>query len=95
MALPIEMTHRAEIDITAWNPQVIATPDGRQMLVRAEIVEQRPEGGRPTGKYIHLGLSSADAMKLLSILREFQQRFALQSPTQVTTIDVPPAKERQ
>ena len=47
------MTGRAEIDITVRIPDVVASPDGRQMLMRAEIVIsiQRRVPGQPENTY--------------------------------------------
>ena len=88
------MTGRADIDITVRNPDVVASPDGRQMLVRAEIVIsiQRRVPGQP--EINTAWLSAVDAMRLLSILSEFQKRFGLPSP-QATKTYAPSAKERQ
>ena len=67
-------------DVLVIEPEVLAHPDGETFAIRFQFVEETDEGrseGRPSGKYISLSLTPADAMELLGHLRGAQARFRL------------------
>ena len=59
---------KADLDITGYQPDLVAGKDGQQVIVRCEIVDQPATGPQRSGKYIHLGLTAADAMRLLFLV---------------------------
>jgi hypothetical protein len=84
---------QADFDITGYAPDLVVGKNGRQAIIRCEIVDQPSEGPRRSGKYIHLGLTAADAMRLLAHLQGAQKQFGWPIP-QGIMIDVPPPIDR-
>jgi hypothetical protein len=86
---------KADIDLTGRTPDLIVFHDGSQVIIRCEQVEQTTEGPKPNGKIIHLGLTAADAMRLLNHLSEARRRLQLEAvPTGSQQTIVPPSKKR-
>ena len=84
---------KSDLDVSGYQPDLVAGKDGRQIIVRCEIIDQIATGPRRSGKYIHLDLTAADAMQLLSRLQAAQKQFGWPVP-QTTVISVPPAADR-
>jgi len=85
----------AEINLSAANPCLVVQKDGSQIVIRCEEVEQTRNGPRKSGRYIHLGMTTADATQLLALLKDAEQRQALVGGHhRVMIVDVPPEKDR-
>jgi hypothetical protein len=85
----------ADLDLSGCNPALIVSKNNSQIVIRCEQVTHVPSGPQRTGKYIHLGMTAADAMLLLAQLKEAQRRQVLPDPPgQPTMTDVPPEKDR-
>ena len=83
-----------DFDFTCYAPDLLTPLDGSQVIIRAEVVVHDPVA-RQSGKHIHLGMTPADAMRLLAQLRSVQQQFAWPDASgQGETIVVPPEREK-
>jgi hypothetical protein len=67
----------ADHDLSACEPDVIVTNNPRQVIVRARLLEQTPEGPQKSDKYIHLTLTTAEAMQLMNLLQDAQSKNSL------------------
>lgn len=85
---------KRDIEIHGYRPEVTSSRDVKHFIIRCEIIEPHPKGARRSGKHINLGLTQADAMRLLAQLQSAQQHFSLPTPALVKPIDVPPTKDQ-
>jgi hypothetical protein len=82
-------------DLTVWNPNLSVSKPHRQIIIEAEIVDQTDAGPKPSGNAIRLGMTAADAMRLLTLLKSAQQQLGLPDwHGEVTMTSVPPAKQK-
>jgi hypothetical protein len=67
-----------------------------QVILRCEKVSHASGTGKRTGKYIHLGMTAADAMRLLAMLSAVQKKFGYQLPPGEETFSdfVPPDSKK-
>jgi len=84
----------ADFEFSGTDLNVIVTmTDPRQIIVRAQLVEQTPEGPQRTDKYIHLATTTVEAMRLMALLQAAQSEHSLWSETRrPIATEVPPAK---
>lgn len=84
----------AEFDLVGVSPDLITKPDGKQVMIRCERVAHDP-APRRTGKHIHLGMTPADAMRLLAQLQLAQQQFGWPiHPGGAVFVAVPPDRQK-
>ena len=83
-------------DLSGYQPDIIGNPKNpNQLIIRCEMVDH--SGGIPkrTGKYIHLGMTAADSMRLLALLSAVQKQLGLPDhPGETKYIVVPSKKDR-
>jgi hypothetical protein len=87
---------KADIELYLTDPDVIIDKkQPSQLIIRAQLVEQRPSGPQRSGKYAHMTMTLEQAMRLLLTLQGVHAALKL-PPLAVppTMIDVPPAKDR-
>jgi hypothetical protein len=84
-----------DVDISGYMPQVMVGRDNGQFIIRCEIVDHQTAGPQRSGKYVHLGLTPEDAMRLLALLRSAQAKLSLPDhPLAVGSLEVPATKDR-
>lgn len=84
----------AEFDLVGVDPDVIVPTDGSRVMLSLDQVVHDPVARR-SGKRIHLGMTPADAMRLLGHLRLAQQRFGWPDhPGTPELIEVPPDRKK-
>lgn len=69
-----------EIDITGTGPMLLVEQNQLRVIIRTELVEF-PAGaalGQSNGKYVHLGMTREDAMRLLEHLKAAQEHYGWQ-----------------
>jgi hypothetical protein len=83
-------------DLSGYQPDIIGNPKNpNQLIIRCEMVDHSGGSSKRTGKYIHLGMTVADSMRLLALLSAAQQQLGLPAPSaDVKYTVVPPAKDR-
>jgi hypothetical protein len=86
---------KADIELSGYAPDLIVGRDGSQIVIRCQQVAQTTEGPKLNGKIIHLGMTAADAMRLLDHLSEARRRLRPKDlPTSSQETVVPPEKDR-
>ena len=86
---------QADVELSGRSPSLVVKKDGSQIVIRCEKVDHLPDGPRASGKYIHLGMTAADAMLLLAQLKEAQRRQVLLDPgVRPAMITIPSEKDR-
>ena len=84
------MAIKADIDLVGVDPDVILPPDGRNVMISLDQVVHDPVARR-SGKRILLGMTPADAMRLLAQLQLAQQQYGWPNhPGGAQLIPVPP-----
>jgi hypothetical protein len=88
--------HMSEtIDLLGVNPTLSVLPSRQQVIIGCRLVERSADGPRISEKTIRLGITMADAMQLLALLSNVQQRLGIQGPDdQQIVVEAPPAKDR-
>lgn len=82
-------------DLAGCDPHVLMTPGGSHVEIRAQLVDHSGPQPQRTGRFVHLSVSTADAMRLLALLKDVQKQRALPDFDQPTEmILTPPAKDR-
>lgn len=87
-----------DLEVLAVRPDLIVQPPN--VAIRCQIVRTIPAGvptdagPQSSERYIHLGLTVGDAMRLLGQLQEAQRTLGLPTPPQATLTAVPPDKGR-
>jgi hypothetical protein len=83
-------------DLSGYRPDIIGNPKNpNQLIIRCEMVDHSGGSSKLTGKYIHLGMTAADSMRLLALLSAAQKQLGLPAHSEEATyIVVPPAKDR-
>ena len=90
------MASDVEHDLRGQHPDIIRNPKNpNQLFIRCEMVDHSGGAPKPTGKYIHLGMTVADSMRLLALLSAVQKQLGLPAHSgKATYTVVPPAKDR-
>ena len=68
---------KADLNLVGTEPSLIVESNRERVIIQATLIEF-PEGaefGKKSEKYIHLGMTVADAMHLLANLKFVQQRY--------------------
>jgi hypothetical protein len=83
-------------DLSGYRPDIIGSPKNpNQLIIRCEMVDHSGGSSKRTGKYIHLGMTAADSMRLLALLLAAQKQLGLPSHSDEATYTVvPSAKDR-
>lgn len=86
---------KVDHDLSGISPDIIIDPrKPNQMILRSELVGHHPTTRR-TGRFVHLGMTAADAMRLLALLKDVQKQQGWADPVDpVQSTAVPPAKDR-
>ena len=83
------------VDLSGVNPTLTLFPSRQLVIIGCRMVEHLADGPRVSEKTIRLGMTMADAMQLLALLSDAQQRLGIEGPGDApTVIEVPPAKGR-
>jgi len=81
-----------EYDLLIVKPDIAGNE--KQIVILGELVKYDPVG-RPSGKYIRLGMTVADAMRLLALLKDVQKQLGLPDELpHVQSMQVPPRTDR-
>jgi hypothetical protein len=83
-------------DLSGYRPDIIGNPKNpNQLIIRCEMVDHSEGESKLTGKYIHLGMTVADSMRLLALLSAAQKQLGLPPHSgDATYTVVPPSKDR-
>jgi hypothetical protein len=77
------------------DPEIVGQPGSPNAILRFQTVETQQGQSRRSGKHIHLELTNESAMRLLAVLKLYQNHLGLpDDPTPPIRTDVPPAKDR-
>lgn len=83
------------LSYSGHQPEIIVPTPPTMVILRCEIPENLPGDLQQNGKYVHLRLTTGDAMHLLQILKNVQKELGLpDAPGHATVIHIPPAKDR-
>ncbi len=66
-----------EIDLVGTQPMLLVEQNQLRVIIRTELIEF-PQGaalGQPNGKFVHLGMTREDAMRLLEHLKAAQEHY--------------------
>jgi hypothetical protein len=83
-------------DLSGYRPDIIGSAKNpNQLIIRCEMIDHSQGSSKLTGKYIHLGMTAADSMRLLALLSAAQKQLGLPAHSEKATYTVvPPAKDR-
>ncbi len=83
-------------DLVGCDPVILmSSADAAQIEIRTELIDHSGLVARRSGRFVHLGISLADAMQLLALLKGLQKQLGLPDHAgPVRGISVPPAKDR-
>ena len=83
-------------DLSGYHPDIVGNPNNpNQLIIRCEMVDHSGGPSKLTGKYIHLGMTTADSMRLLALLSAAQKQLGLPSHSSDVKYEVvPPARDR-
>lgn len=83
-----------EIDLVCTEIILLVEQNQLRVKIRGEIIEFPPGAdlGQPNGKYVHLGMTREDAMRLLEHLKAAQEHYGWQELSPSLTL---PSKDRQ
>jgi hypothetical protein len=83
-----------EIDVSGYRPE-LAISKNKQVAITCEIIKFESGHPKQSGKAIRLGMTKADAMRLLALLKSAQQQFGWpDEPGPVTGFEVLPAGKK-
>ena len=79
-------------DLSIVSPDVAS--NGKQIVIQGELVEYDPVARR-SGKFVRLGMTAADAMRLLALLKGVQKQLGLPDEPGIVESVLVPAKRDQ
>lgn len=83
-----------DLDLVCTDIILLVEDNQLRVKIRAELIEFPPgeDLGQPNGKYIHLGMTREDSMRLLEHLKAAQQEYGWQELSPSVAL---PSKDRQ
>jgi len=83
-------------NLSGYQPNILFDPKKpTQLIISSELVDHQDGKAQRTGKYIHLGMTTADAMRLLGLLSAVQQQFGFEAHSEPIQHNFVPPKNEQ